>query len=110
MAQSLSPPAIAVAVGLASIVLVAVVKLLWGMALWAKKSEHRVGERWGDEAVEVVEWSGREGYVRAGGELWRATSADALRQGERVRVAKTKGLLLEVKKISAPKAGDNQGE
>lgn len=57
---------------MAGIILVAVVKLLWGMALWARKSDHRVGDRWGDEPVEVVEWSGRDGYVNAGGELWRA--------------------------------------
>lgn len=91
---------------MAGIILVAVVKLLWGMALWARKSDHRVGDRWGDEPVEVVEWNGREGYVNAGGELWRAAGAEGLRPGERVRVAKTKGLLLEVRRIEkAPNDG-----
>jgi membrane-bound ClpP family serine protease len=104
MMESLTPQATAIAVIMASLVLLAAVKLFWGMALWAKKSDHRLGERWGEEPVEVVEWGGREGYVRAGGELWRAASADALSVGERVRVLKTKGLVLEVKKIPAHKA------
>ena len=91
---------------MAGIILVAVVKLLWGMALWARKSDHRVGDRWGDGPVEVVEWSGRDGYVNAGGELWRAAGPEGLRPGERVRVAKTKGLQLEVRRIEkAPADG-----
>jgi membrane protein implicated in regulation of membrane protease activity len=68
------------------------------MALWAKKSDHRLGERWGGEHVEVVEWSAGEGYVRAGGELWRATSRDALSPGDEVKVARMDGLNLEVRK------------
>lgn len=99
----LTPQAAAVAFGLAVVVGLAAVKLVWGMAQWAKTSDHRLGERWGAESVEVVEWSGREGYVRAGGELWRAMSADALAPGDRVIVAKTRGLLLEVKKNSTPR-------
>lgn len=87
-----------VAVIFGGIVLFAGVKLLWGAALWAKRSEHRVGDRWGQETVEVTEWSGSGGYVSAGGELWRAISKDALRPGDRVVVAKAKGLTLEVRK------------
>lgn len=104
---TLSPLAMVVAAVMAGIVLIAAIKLLWGMALWAKRSEHRVGDRWGEEAVEVVEWSGREGYVRAGGELWRATGAQALRPGDRVRVARTRGLSLEVKPIPSPQGGES---
>lgn len=76
----------------------AIIKLLWGAALWTKKSDYRIGERWGHEAVEVAEWSGGKGLVSAGGELWRATSKDALAPGDRVVVQKVKGLTLEVRK------------
>lgn len=97
--QALSPQAVAAAVFLAGVVALVAVKLVWGMALWAKKSDHRLGARWGSETVEVVEWSMGSGYVRAGGELWRATSADDLGPGDRVKVAKTRGLVLDVKKV-----------
>lgn len=76
----------------------AAVKILWGAALWTKKSEHRIGERWGREIVEVTEWSGGKGLVSAGGELWRATSKEELAPGDRVFVHKVKGLTLEVRK------------
>ncbi len=81
-----------------AIILFAAVKVLWGAAQWVKKTEHRIGERWGDEPVEVREWSGGNGFVVAGGELWRAISTDPLRPGDKVYVRKTKGLTLEVRK------------
>ena len=83
---------------LAAIVAFAAVKLFWGVSQWAKKPQHRVGDRWGEEVVEVSEWSDGKGYVSAGGELWRATSKDALRPHDRVYVTKVKGLTLEVRK------------
>lgn len=83
---------------LAAIILFAAVKLFWGVAQWGKKPEHRIGERWGRENVEVTEWRGDAGYVSAGGELWRAISKDALRPGDTVYVQKVKGLTLEVRK------------
>jgi membrane-bound ClpP family serine protease len=49
----------------------------------------------GDEHVDVVEWSGEEGYVRAGGELWRARSDAALAPGDRVKVVRMDGLMLD---------------
>ena len=82
---SLSPPALAIAALLVSVILITVIKLGWGMAQWTKKSEHRVGERWGSEHVEVVEWTGTEGYVRASGELWRARSKEELFPGDQVK-------------------------
>lgn len=96
----LPAPAIAIAVAavFAAIILLAVATLLWGMAQWAKKPAYRVGEYWGGARAEVVEWSGREGYVRAGGELWRARAAQAFEPGETVRVAGVDGLVLEVVK------------
>ena len=81
------------------VITITAVKLVWGMALWTKKIDHRIGQRWGGEHVDVVEWSGSEGYVRAGGELWRATSRDALHAGDQVKVARMDGLTLEVRKI-----------
>ncbi len=91
-----SSPIVAAVLG--GIVLFAGVKLLWGAALWTRRSEHRVGDRWGKEEAKVTEWSGSGGYVSAGGELWRATSKDPLKAGDRVVVAKAKGLTLEVRK------------
>lgn len=92
-----SPQALVVAIVLLGLVVLAAVKLLWGMALWTKKSDHRVGDRWGGEHVEVVEWTGAEGYVRAGGELWRAHSKDQVAAGDAVRVLRMDGLILEVR-------------
>ena len=80
----------------AATILMAALVVVWEMAQRAKKPEHRVGERFGGERVEVVEWAGTEGYVRAGGELWRAHSQDPLEPGEKVRVARMDGLILEV--------------
>jgi membrane protein implicated in regulation of membrane protease activity len=95
-----SSPAIAIFLFFAGVVAITLVKLIWGMSQWAKKPQHRVGQRWGGEHVEVVEWSGRSGYVRAGGELWSAVSKDELAPGDSVKVAKMDGLVLEVRKVS----------
>lgn len=80
------------------VIVFAAVKLIWGAVQWSQRSQHRVGDRWGTEHVEVAEWSGGSGYVSAGGERWRATSADPLKPGDRVTVAKVKGLTLQVRK------------
>ncbi len=80
------------------IIAFAALKLLWGAALWTRRTPHRVGDRWGAELIEVKEWSQGKGYVMAGGELWRAASKDALAPGDRVTVLKSKGLTLEVRK------------
>jgi membrane-bound ClpP family serine protease len=98
---SLSPQKWVVAGLLLALILLAAVKLLWGMALWAMKSPHRVGARFGAEPVEVVEWAGGTGLVRAGGELWKATSSDSFAPGERVKVAGAKGLVLEIRRQRA---------
>lgn len=95
---SLSPVAFAAAVFCVGCVAFVALKLVWGMAQWTKKSDHRVGERWGGEHIEVVEWSGGQGYVRAGGELWRATASEALSPGDQVKVAHMDGLVLEVRR------------
>lgn len=94
-----SPLAVAFAAGFVAVILFAVVKVAWGMAQWRKPSTHRVGEGWGDEPVEVIEWSGGEGLVSAGGEIWKARASATLAPGERVKVARVDGLVLEVKKL-----------
>lgn len=86
------------AAALVAVIGFAAVKLFWGAALWTKGVQHRVGARWGEEPIEVKEWSGGEGYVDAGGELWRAVSKDKLIAGERVIVKKMRGLTLEVRR------------
>jgi len=45
---------------------------------------------------EVVEASGRDGWVQVQGERWRVHGAQELRPGERVRVTRVSGLTLEV--------------
>ncbi len=77
---------------------VAVAKLVIGAVQWARPSSHRIGGRWGVEHVEVVDWNGDSGHVRAGGELWRAFGPQNLAPGDRVFVKKTEGLTLFVRR------------
>lgn len=44
----------------------------------------------------VKEWSGEDGWVLVDGELWRASSENALAPGDRVDVLRQDGLMLEV--------------
>ncbi len=71
---------------------------LYGLIFMRWKTPFRVGEVMNVNRAEVVEWSGEEGYVSAGGELWRATSKDVLAPGDKVKVSTVDGLLLKVKK------------
>ncbi len=73
------------------------IKLIWGMAQWGRKSPFRVGEIMQNTRAEVTEWSGKEGYVRADGELWRAQAKHVLQVGDEVVVMRVDGLKLEVK-------------
>ncbi len=86
---------------LAGIALFAAIKLAWGMLLWTQPTKHRIGDRWGDEEIEVIDWRGGEGRVESGGEIWRAVSKEPLRAGDRVTVRRMKGLTLEVRRASA---------
>jgi len=83
---------------LIAVIAFAIVKVVWGLLLWTKKSDHRLGDRFGDEAAEVIEWRGGEGLVAAGGEHWRAVSKEKLSPGDQVKVSKVKGLTLDVRK------------
>lgn len=96
---TLPPEAATIAAAIfGAIILGSLAVLLWGMAQWAKKPPHRVGEFFGGERVEVVEWSGHEGMVRVGGELWRAQSQGEIAPGDKVRITRADGLVLEVSK------------
>lgn len=77
--------------------LVALAKL-YGLFFMRWKTPFRVGEAMSVGRAEVVEWGNGEGHVRAGGELWRATSTDELTPGDDVTVAAVDGLLLKVKR------------
>ncbi len=71
---------------------------IYGLIFMRGKSPHRVGEVMNVSRAEVTEWADGEGYVRAGGELWRAQSNDPLIPGDDVTVAGMNGLVLRVKK------------
>lgn len=89
--------AIAVFAGFA---IVAAAKL-YGLLFMRWKTPFRVGDAMNVNHAEVVEWSGDKGYVSAGGELWRASSKDALTPGDAVAIVSVDGLSLKVKKHSA---------
>ncbi len=86
---------------IAGFALVAMAKL-YGLFFMRWKTPFRVGEAMSVRRAEVVDWEngadGGEGHVRAGGELWRATSTDELAPGDDVTVAAVDGLLLKVKR------------
>lgn len=48
----------------------------------------------------VLEWRGREGRVRAHGEVWQAQAAAPLKRGQQVRIAGITGLTLKVEPAS----------
>lgn len=84
---------------LAGFALVALAKI-YGLFFMRWKTPFRIGEAMNVNHAEVVEWSGGEGYVSAGGELWRATSRDALAPGDEVSIAAVNGLSLSVTRKS----------
>ncbi len=92
-----SPAGLGVVAILAGFGIVALAKL-YGLFFMRWKTPFRVGETMNVRRAEVVEWRGGEGHVRAGGELWRATSTDELTPGDEVTVAAVDGLLLKVKR------------
>jgi membrane-bound ClpP family serine protease len=93
------PPAVLVVTGflvVAALGAIAVVAL--GAMMQNGAAVHRVAEDWGAEHANVVEWAQGEGYVRAGGELWRARSEETLAAGDEVVIVRTEGLVLEVRR------------
>ncbi len=79
--------------------LVAAAKV-YGLVFMRWKTPFRVGEAMNVRRAEVTDWDGKEGYVCAGGEQWRAKSNDQLSPGDQVTIAAVDGLMLRVKKKS----------
>ncbi|MEE8444911.1 MAG: nodulation protein NfeD [Alphaproteobacteria bacterium] len=88
-----------------SLVLVAVVSalsaaffaLLLGMAVKARRRPVVSGQESMIGGLgQVIDWRGEAGHVRAQGEIWKAAGADKLKSGQRVRIARLKGLTLIV--------------
>lgn len=84
---------------LAGFALVAAAKI-YGLFFMRWKTPYRIGDAMNVQHAEVVEWRDGEGYVTAGGELWRAVSKDALQPGDAVTVASVSGLTLSVTRKS----------
>ena len=62
----------------------------------SRKTGFQLGEEFGAEAGVVESWEGRSGYVRVGGELWKAEAKAPLAPGAAVKVARRDGMLLRV--------------
>lgn len=87
------------AVALQASVIAGVAIALGALAMLTQRSR-KTGYQLGDELTPdagVVEiWDGRSGYVRVGGELWKAEAKAPLAPGDAVKVAKKDGMLLRV--------------
>ena len=92
-----NPVGLALIAILAGFGIVALAKL-YGLFFMRWKTPFRVGEAMNVRRAEVVDWADGKGHVRAGGELWKATSTDLLAPGDTVTVAAVDGLLLKVKR------------
>lgn len=92
-----NPVGLALVAVLVGFGIVALAKL-YGLFFMRWKTPFRVGEAMNVRRAQVVDWKGGEGHVRAGGELWKATSTDELAPGDQVTVAAVDGLLLKVKR------------
>lgn len=70
--------------------------VLAAMTQRARKTAFQLGDEFTADAGVVEIWDGRSGYVRVGGELWRAEAKAALAPGDAVKVARKDGMLLRV--------------
>jgi membrane-bound serine protease (ClpP class) len=59
-------------------------------------------DAWLGKEAEVLEWAADSGYVRCGGERWKAVGEQDLAPHERVTVHGRRGLVLEVRKQEPP--------
>lgn len=62
----------------------------------ARRTGYQLGDEFTPDAGVVEIWEGRSGYVRIGGELWKAEAKAPLARGAAVKVAKKDGMLLRV--------------
>jgi membrane-bound serine protease (ClpP class) len=97
------PTALAVVIPF-SVIVIILMRLVMKSRKWKVSTgvEELVGEI--GEVTEPVGTAGNFGMVFVHGELWRAAASDGLPipKGARIRVAKVKGLTLEVESSSAP--------
>ena len=61
-----------------------------------RRTGFQLGEEFTADAGVVEIWDGRTGYVRVGGELWKAEAKTPLAPGTAVKVARKDGMLLRV--------------
>jgi membrane protein implicated in regulation of membrane protease activity len=79
-----------------------IVAAVLGLAILAaltqrsRKTRFQLGEDFTADAATVEIWDGRSGYVRVGGELWKAEAKAPLARGDAVKVARKDGMLLRV--------------
>lgn len=93
------PAPVLMLVGLAAgAVLTVVATLVIGALQWAVPVRQRIGRRFGDEPVKIIDWKSGAGWVSAGGELWSAHGPADLKDGEAVTVARMDGLTLVVRR------------
>ncbi|MEL6372149.1 MAG: NfeD family protein [Pseudomonadota bacterium] len=71
---------------------------IYGLIFMRGKTVHMIGDAMVGRRGEVASWSGQEGMVSVGGELWRAFSQQALVEGDRINVKAVDGLTLKVEK------------
>ncbi len=95
-----SPPMFIALASLVGFGAVALAKI-YGLFFMRWKTPFRLGKAMNVSRAKVVEWADDKGYIMADGELWRATSRDALNPGDNVKIAAIDGLLLTVKKKQA---------
>ncbi len=70
-----------------------------GYAWKAQRRPAAIGKQsWIGKEAAVLEWSGDSGYVRVGGERWKAAGEENLSAGDRVEVRDIRGLALDVRK------------
>jgi membrane protein implicated in regulation of membrane protease activity len=64
-----------------------------------RRSDFQIGANFGPGRGTVESWSGRSGYVRIGGELWRARAQRTLSPGDTVKVTHVRGMLVSVTQV-----------
>jgi membrane-bound serine protease (ClpP class) len=102
------PTALAVVIPF-SIIVIILMRLVMKSRKWkvSTGAEELVGEF--GEVTEPVGAAGNFGMVFVHGELWRAAASDGqpIPKGARIRVARVKGLTLEVEPSSAPQSASS---
>ena len=92
-----APSLVAIGLIAAGFLFVSIAKL-YGFFFMRGPRHHRMGSSMSTVKAEVTEWAGKQGYVRAGGELWKAQSKQSLSVGDQVRIAHVDGLVVTVKR------------